>query len=100
MKEENKKLVCDQEAMAAYCLVLMGIIGELEAAAQMTAELQNLFETCYEGDAKEEVMIFLTNLTTHLQRLELFYSKITEFMAATAQALLNDDLKMSANMEK
>lgn len=45
-------------------------------------------------------MIFLTNLTTHLQRLELFYSKITEFMAATAQALLNDDLKMSANMEK
>ena len=44
--------------------------------------------------------IFLANLPLHIYRLEIFYSKLMDFIAVTAESLLRNDETMTKNMEK
>lgn len=91
---------CDQEAMLGYWFMLAGIITDLNEAYEKADSLLEKFDEAYEGEAKEEADIFLTNMPRHIYRLEMFYAKMMEFIQTTAESLLQNDIAMTENMEK
>lgn len=99
MEDENDT-ICDQDAMLGYWFMLADITANLNEAYEKATLLLGEFDEAYEGDAKEEVDIFLTNLPRHIYRLELFYTKMMEFIYVTAESLLQNDAAMTENMER
>lgn len=97
---DDNSTKCDQEAMLGYWFMLADIITNLNEAYEKADSLLTKFDEAYEGDAKEEVDIFLTSMPRHIYRLELFYTKMMEFIQMTAESLFQNDTAMSANMEK
>ena len=99
MEDENRT-ICDQDAMMGYWFMLADIIANLNEAYEKADLLLGEFDEAYDGDAKEEVDIFLTSLPRHIYRLELFYTKMMEFIQVTAESLLQNDITMTENMER
>lgn len=99
MEKNEGKTVCDQGAMLGYWLMLTDIIMNLQEGYEKAAGLKDIFDGCYQGEAKEEVMIFLESLPLHIYRLSLMYSKLAEFTSTTAESLFNNDTAMAENME-
>lgn len=99
MDEKEGKTVCDQGAMLGYYLMLVDIIINLQEGYEKAATLQNVFDSSYQGEAKEEIMIFLESLPLHMYRLSLMYCKLAEFTTTTAESFLNNDAAMADKME-
>lgn len=91
--------VCNHETMATCYLALIAITQELNTAYTKVVDLCSELETSYEGDAKAEINMFLVNLSRHIYRLALFYSKMASFVTLTSQSLKNSDNKMVENIE-
>lgn len=96
---DSKKLVCDQESMWGYYIMLADIWKNLDDIHQKAAGLAADFDNCYMGDARDEVMTFLENLPLHIYRLEIFYNKLMDYIAITAQTALYNDVTMARKME-
>ena len=96
----NNVTVCDYMAMLLGFQGLAGVIKDLEAAHEMTKKLMADLEEAYEGEAKEEIGIFLESLSVHIFKLELFYSKMMEFIKKTSQSFMENDAAMTENMGK
>ena len=96
----KKETKCNQNAMVGFYLMLADMVQNLNTAYEAAQSAFVIFDEGYEGDAKEEVNIFLANLPLHIYRLEIFYSKLMEFIAVTAESLLRNDEAMTRNMEK
>lgn len=95
----DEKTTCNQEAMLGFYLMLSDMVINLNEAYQKVCEAKMTFETCYSGDAQKEIELFLSSLPAHINRLAIFYSKLMEFIYATAESLLQNDIKMAQNME-
>lgn len=97
--EENTNLACDQEAMFGFYLMLMDIVTNLNTAYEKAISTQASFAKGYMGEAYPEIDLFLQSLPLHIYRLEVFYSKLMEFIYVTADSILKNDIKMKENME-
>lgn len=97
--EGSNKTVCNQNAILGYYMMMADIIANLQTAYDKASELLAVFDVCYLGEARDEVMTFLENLPLHIDRLELLYGKLLEFTVATAQTFLTNDALMKQNME-
>lgn len=77
------------------CIYYIILLYNMAKVVDLCSEL----ETSYEGDAKAEINMFLVNLSRHIYRLALFYSKMASFVTLTSQSLKNSDNKMVENIE-
>ena len=67
-------------------------------AHEKASGLSAAFAEGYEGDATEEVGMFLANLPTHIYRLILFYTKMGDYIVMTSQSFMENDNKMTEKM--
>ena len=47
----------------------------------------------------DEVTLFLTNLPTHLERLQILYQKLEEYITMTEASFSSNDTVMAGKME-
>ncbi len=99
MDEIKDMTVCDQGVMIALYFMLLDIVANLQIAREKTDEAAGKLAWAYEGEAKAEMEMFFSSLSIHINRLSLFYSKMMEYIMATAQSFQTNDITMSANME-
>lgn len=97
--EKTTDTNCNHEAMVTCYLALNAIMQELNTAYQTVCEINTDFQSAYEGDAKEEIDMFLTNLPRQIYRLALFYEKMASFVMLTSQSFQESDNKMVENVE-
>lgn len=94
-KTKENKTVCNLSAMFGAYMELTNIqtalFGAYEQAAALTAE----FSESYEGEAKEEVVIFLENLPMHIYKLALFYGKMAQYVVMTCMSFEANDQAMA-----
>lgn len=95
-----KTTVCNHEVMALCFTELSIIVANLHSAYEKAEQLISEFDEAYEGDAKSEVNMFLTSLPRHIYRLELFYSKMMNFIMMTSLSFMENDTQMADKMER
>ena len=97
---DNKVSVtlCNQQEMEMAILNLHSIEGNLGEIYNRAINLPNSFMENYEGEAADEVMQFLTNFPTHIEKLSMLYKKMAQFTAMTLASLQNADDAMVQNM--
>ena len=100
MDETKDMTVCDQEVMVGLYLMLLDVVMNLQTAKEKAEEAAGKLAWAYEGEAKAEMEMFFTSLPIHINRLSLFYSKMMEYIMATAQSFMSNDINMSTNMEE
>lgn len=96
---ENTEIKCKQEKMAEWYIAIQEIAIELANEKEKTDKIYLQFTDAYEGDAKEEINMFLTSLSGNLGRLTSFYSKMASYISVTAQSFMASDTKMVENMK-
>lgn len=96
---KESKTVCSQSEMVMAFVDLASIVGTLQDAYEKASELLGSFTADYEGEAADEVEIFLENLPVHIKRLMLLYYKMEQFILVTAQSFQTNDARMVQNME-
>lgn len=99
MDETKDMTVCDPGVMIALYFMLLDIVANLQSAREKVDEVTGKLAWAYEGEAKPEMELFFSNLSIHLNRLSLFYSKMMDYIMATAQSFQTNDTTMSTNME-
>lgn len=92
---KGQKTVCNHEAMMEAFTELSNIQTALFGAYEQAAALSADFSESYEGEAKEEVMIFLNNLPIHLYKLTLFYGKMAQYVYVTKMSFKTSDQTMA-----
>ncbi len=96
---ENDETKCDHVVMANWYIGIQSLMVQLSTIKETADTMYKTFVAAYEGDAKEEIELFMTSLSGNLSRLIAFYSKMASFISITSQSLLESDLKMTQNME-
>lgn len=99
MGYDNGETGCNYEAMAGLYMILKVMVGMLVETVEKAEGLQTSFDEAYEGDAKEEVNMFLTSLPRHIERLALFYDKMADYIDMTAATFMTNDIRRAQNME-
>lgn len=98
MSDNNRKSTCDPQAMTEFDATLREIDELLEEAKRKASRLFSEFDSAYEGEAKEEVLLFLNNLPKHIYRLQILYKKQDDFVCMTMQSFLQNDKEMVDKM--
>lgn len=96
---KQKKTVCDPVALGDAYLELTNIQTALYGAYEQASTLAADFSEGYEGEAKDEVMLFLESLPMHIYRLSLFYGKMAQFLIMTYQSFMTNDRTMAGKLE-
>lgn len=95
----GSKISSDPVVMKGFTDTLQSIDELLESACTDASTLSSKFEEAYEGEAFEEVSLFFTNLPTHLERLQILYQKLEEYITMTSASFSNNDTVMAEKME-
>ncbi|MCM1155916.1 MAG: hypothetical protein NC314_04350 [Roseburia sp.] len=100
-KTENKQksTVCNLETMFSSYMELTSIQTALYEAYEQAATLATDFSESYEGEAKDEVVLFLENLPLHIYKLSLFYGKMAQFVSMTGMSFMTNDQIMAGRLE-
>ncbi len=96
---KEKKTVCDLNAMLDIYMELTNIQTTLFTAYEQVAPLAGKFSENYEGEAKDEVALFLEKLPRHIYKLSLFYGKMAQFVIATIMSFASNDQAMAEKLE-
>lgn len=96
---DNSKISSDPVVLKGFTDTLQSIDELLESACTDASTLSSDFEEAYEGEALEEVTIFLTSLPTHLERLQILYQKLEEYITMTSASFSSNDTVMAGKME-
>ena len=96
---EEKMTVCDFSMMWAAFMELTNIQATLFGAYEQVAPLAGEFSENYEGEAKDEVALFLEKLPVHIYKLSLFYGKMAQFVIATIMSFASNDQAMAEKLE-
>ena len=96
---KESKTVCSQMAMLLSATKLEYVMAALQDAYDKASTLAESFTADYEGEAVDEVRMFLESLPVHLNRLLLLYYKMEQFILVTAQSFQTNDTTMVQNME-
>ena len=99
MGDNEKKLVCDQQSMVGFYLMLTDVVENLQQAYELAEANIQVFDGSYHGDAEVEIDMFLKSLPLHLYRLMIFYTKLMNYIATTAMSMYETDMQMTENME-
>lgn len=98
MGDDNRTAI-DYESILACYLRLRVLAGDLLEIQAVCSQIIADFEGAYEGDAKEEVDLFLASLSAHLERLSAFYYKMSDFVMTTSNSFEQTDYGTAQNME-
>lgn len=96
---EEKKTVCDLNVMLDIYMELTNIQTTLFAAYEQASTLAGDFSENYEGEAKDEVALFLEKLPLHIYKLSLFYGKMAQFVITTIMSFASNDQAMAEKLE-
>lgn len=96
---KGKKTVCDLNVMWEAYMELTNIQTVLFGAYEQAETLAADFSESYEGEAKEEVELFLEKLPMHIYKLTLFYGKMAQFVTMTSMSFMSNDQTMADKME-
>lgn len=91
--------VVNYTAMQRIYTDLEAIMGTLLDMYNKVSTLEASFTADYQGEAVDEVQMFLESLPIHILRLEKLYDKMEAFIIVTLQSLQTNDAKMVENME-
>ena len=95
---DSQELVCKKEKMEDWSSDLVKISTNMKRLAIDTENYWREFCDAYEGDAKEEVLVFFESLMQHLSRLSVFYIKMAQFIDMTSLSFIESDTKMTEQM--
>lgn len=84
---------CDQKAMLGYWFMLTGIITDLNEAYEKADSLLAKFDEAYEGEAKEEADIFLTNISPSLKKIKVYARRWLNYYRIARKKPLEDILR-------
>lgn len=95
---KGNKTVCNYQTMFLSNSILSEIAERLAEAYQLTSGLSQEFQESYEGEAEEEVSLFLENLPKHLYKLSLFYGRMAQYVAVTTASFAVNDETLADKM--
>lgn len=96
---KERKTVCNLNVMLGAYQELTNIQTDLFEAYERAVTLAADFSESYEGEAKEEVVLFLDNLPIHIFKLSLFYGKMAQFVYMTKMSFMSNDQTMADKLE-
>lgn len=96
---KEKMTVCDFSMMWAAFMELTNIQAALFGAYEQAAPLAGKFSESYEGEARDEVALFLEKLPVHIYKLSLFYGKMAQFVVKTRMSFASNDQTMADKLE-
>lgn len=96
---KQKRTVCDLSMMGGAYIELTNIQTALFGAYEQAATLAGDFSESYEGEARDEVVLFLEKLPLHIYKLSLFYGKMAQFVITTSISFASNDQTMAEKLE-
>lgn len=96
---KQSKTVCSQMAMTMSNTMLVCVMAALQDAYDKASTLAESFTADYEGEATDEVQMFLESLPVHIHKLMLLYYKMAQFIQVTSESFQTNDISMVQNME-
>lgn len=86
----NTEIVMGEDQLNYY-FDLQNIITDLSQAAQALDLVNQTIPTAYAGKASEEISLYFSSLTVHVQKLTMFYEKAMQFVLYAFQQLKLSD---------
>ncbi len=94
----NEPLIVGEEVLD-YSVRLCDVAGRLGEALALLEEIKAVFGAeCYEGEALEEMTLFVESLSAHISRLMQFYMKGGQYASGAFLAMMENDRMMSQVM--
>ncbi len=81
-----------------YMNELTDVAAEIIKAQEIASEIKRILgdEDTYEGEAREPLMVFVTGLEQHLERLFMLYQKAASYANHTYESMYQSDAAMAA----